>query len=139
MQIALTREPCASVAGVRVAFRRQLTQHHASPADTTVYALTPDPGTVALACSVAVVLCDGVGQCCATFGTITSNHFAFFVEGTLWSTIFTICLSRGTWLLWTNSGGGYSDSSRTFLLSLIFGMAMGLPCALVWMHLSKKK
>jgi hypothetical protein len=50
------------------------------------------PYTWVLYLAICMVIFDGIGQCCATYGTIMGSHFPFFVEGLLWTSIFFIAL-----------------------------------------------
>ena len=93
-----------------------------------LHALTPAPGAVAACSSAAIVMCDGVGQLCATYGTVMQNQYAFFLEGLLWSTIFTFCLARGCYLLLSVTFG---HAEQTFIGTLVLGMCAALPYMLL--------
>lgn len=86
-------------------------------------------------CLLCIIVFDGIGQCCATYGTIVGSNFPFFLEGLLWSGIFGISLALASTSV---AGTPYSSYHGVFLWSVIalsipglFYMVCGY-CPLCW-------
>jgi hypothetical protein len=53
------------------------------------FALHPE---VLMGLAACLVSFDGIGQCCATYGTIVGSNLPFFVEGIMWVGIFAVSM-----------------------------------------------
>jgi len=106
------------------------------------------PSDVICVLAVSIVLLDGVGQCCATYGTIMGSTLPFVLEAILWSCIFSIslvmALSSAEHVEFTTYEGVFLSAVITLVSPALAYMLFGY-CPLCWeawrkeVHKSRKE